>query len=200
MVYQLPVIKYRDIVSGVTKKPIFSVKELVNRGIPSNYARLLVHNLTKKGKIFRVEKGYYATVNNPFVVAGLIVFPSYISMYSALYLRGLLSQIAFAIQVVTTKRRKNKKLFFADTPIEFYKIKRDYFFGFEYIMYDGFEIPIAQPEKAIIDIFYFMGGIAGSIDAGEIDYKRLHAYLDYMGIKSLKDRVKRWIKSGATNQ
>ena len=196
----MPKIKYREIVESTLNKPVFTSLQLIKKGIPREYLKVLLHKLVKKGTIYRVERGIYATVDDPIIIAGNIVFPSYISMYTALYIRGALYQVPSIIQVVTTRRKKNKKINFLGNLIEFYRIKKTYFFGFEYIPYNNFEIPVANVEKAIIDIFYFLGNILGTIDMEYINEERLKEYLDIMNKGSLKKRILRWFKNGSSNQ
>ena len=188
--------KYKKIVEEALERPILSSTYLYKKGIPRGYAKLLLHNLFKRGVIHRVERGLYATVNDPIIVAGNIVFPSYISMYVALYLRGAFYQVPSVIQVVTTRRKKNKKIRFLDNLIEFYRIKKTYFFGFDYIMVQKFQVPVAKVEKAIIDIFYFLGDIVGTMDFSSINEERLKYYLKVINIKALERRVLRWYKNG----
>ena len=196
----MPKIKYRGIVESALNRPIFTSLQLIKRGIPREYLKVFLHKLVKKGAIYRVERGIYATVDDPIIIAGNMVFPSYISMYTALYLRGALYQVPSIIQVVTTRRKKNKKISFLGNLIEFYRIKKIYFFGFEYIPYNNFEIPVASVEKAIIDVFYFLGSIIGTIDIDSINKDRLKEYLDMMNKGSLKKRILRWLKNGSSNQ
>ena len=189
----MPVVKYRDVISSALSRPVFTLSYLTKRGVPEKYAKVLIHRLVKRGVVHRVERGLYATVDDPIVVGGNMVFPSYISMYTALSLRGVLYQVPSTVQIVTTRRRKNKRVDFFGSVIEFYRIKREFFFGFEYIYFNGFEVPVASVEKAIIDIFYFKGGVIGTIDVEVVDVDRLVKYLEIMNKKSLKRKVLRWI-------
>ncbi|MGQ4914458.1 MAG: type IV toxin-antitoxin system AbiEi family antitoxin domain-containing protein [Candidatus Asgardarchaeia archaeon] len=196
----MPVIKYRKVVEKLLKNPAFSYKELLAYGVPRTYAKRLVHYLSRKGKMSIVEKGVYTTVDDPIIVASFISFPSYVSMFSALFVRGVLSQIPMNVQVVTTKRRKKKTVVFKDTNIEFFRIKRDYFFGFTQTWYDGYQIPVARIEKAIIDCFYFNVTTPEFLrdsleDFNEkIDLTLLNEYLDIIKKRSIKQKVMELIK------
>ena len=63
----------------------------------------------------------------------------------------LTDQLPFTIHVVTTRKRKNKIIRYMNTNIEFLRIKKRGFFGFQKIIQNRKEIFIAEPEKAIVD-------------------------------------------------
>jgi len=189
----LPKIKYQHIVNKLLDKPVFTFKDLVLNGIPYNYAKRLAYLLLSKGKIKRIEKGKYATVNDPFLIAPFTVFPCYITMHSALYLNKILQQIPFTVEIATTRRKKHQKIVFEGIEIRYYRIKRRDFFGFRYIPYDAFKIPVAYTEKALIDIFYFNQYPVGSIDLERLDRRVLRSYLYRMNMESLTNKVLGWL-------
>ena len=191
----MPVIKYAKILQELMEKPFFTARDLAIRGVNPGYIKRLANHLKSKGKIYIVEKGKYAVTDNPFLIAPFITFPSYISMFSALFLHDVISQIPFSIQVVTTRKRKNKIITFNDTKIEFFKIKKELFFGFEYIWHENYQIPVAKPEKAIIDILYFGLDIQGfEIDFDEIDCNILKDYAFETENKSLIKKLQRRVE------
>ena len=191
----MPTVKYAKIVEELMQKPLFTAKELEMRGVPPSYIKRLANLLKKKGKISIVEKGKYAVVDNPFLVAPFLTFPSYISMFSALFLRETISQVPMTIQIVTTRKRKNKKVVYNDTEIEFFKIKKELFFGFEYIWHEGYQIPIAKTEKAIFDALYFGFSITDvDIDFSKIDCTQVIDYFRTIGKKSVLKKLRRSLK------
>ena len=191
----MPIIKYAKILEELMQNPLFTAKDLEMRGVPSNYIKRLANHLKTKRKISIVERGKYAVVDNPFLVAPFLTFPSYISMFSALFLRGVLSQVPMSIQVVTSRKRKNKVVVFNDTEIEFFKIKKELFFGFEYTWHENYQIPIAKSEKAIIDILYFGFDVSGvDMDLSEIDCNLLMDYAFATGKKSIVKKLRRSFK------
>jgi len=191
----MPIIKYSSIINELMKKPVFTAKDLSARGVPKNYIKRLANYLKSKQKIKIVEKGKYATTDNPFLVAPFLTFPSYISMFSALFLRRVISQIPMSIQVVTTRKRKNRVVLYDNTEIEFFKIKNAYFFGFEYIWYENYQIPVAKMEKALIDIYYFGYSIEGfEVDLSKVDCDTLDEYLTLMERKTLAKKIWRLLK------
>ncbi len=135
--------------------PVFTLNDTVkilhkNR----TYSILFLHRCVKKGYIGRVERGLYYVKEryNEYEIASHVISPSYVSMVSALAYYGLTTQIPRIVYVISTKRH-NKLKGVAGFDIIFKKIKKDMLFGYKKEA-DG-NIFIAEPEKALIDIYYF---------------------------------------------
>jgi predicted transcriptional regulator of viral defense system len=89
-------------------------------------------------------------------VAAHLTEPCYISLWSAMSIRSLTTQIPFAVEVVTSRRRFKRKIAFLGTKIFFYTVKPALMFGYENIVWnEGLRIAVAKPEKIIIDALYF---------------------------------------------
>jgi len=132
--------------------PVFDLNILRSAiGKPSAYAKVYLSRLKKAGLVFRIERNKYTVHKNAFLVASRILWPSYISLWSALRFYNLTEQIPHAVSVVTSRRIKKPVLDFLGTKIIFSCIDKKYFWGFKKINYEGFEIFIAEPEKAILD-------------------------------------------------
>ena len=119
-----------------------------------SYARLFLYRCVKKGAVGKVQRGIYylKAQTNEYEVASNIIKPSYVSMVSALAYYGLTTQIPHVIYVVSTKRHKiirNIEGF----DIVFKHAKKGLMFG--YHKESNGNIFIADPEKAIVDIYYF---------------------------------------------
>lgn len=121
----------------------------------TSYTNLLLHRLKKAGYIFEIERNKYTVHKDAFLIASRIVWPSYISMWSAIRFYNLTEQIPQSVWVVTTRKRRKKEINFANASILFVLTKPKYFFGFKKIDFKGFEIFIAEPEKSIIDGILF---------------------------------------------
>ena len=77
-------------------------------------------------------------------------FPTYISLQTALYYHGMISQIPSVIYAVSLARTHTYT-----TPlgtISIHHISPDFFFGFD--SFGKSQIKMATPEKALLDIFY----------------------------------------------
>ncbi len=126
-----------------------TVKNIIQKDEP--YTKLLLYRLKKSGLIFQIERNKYTIHKNAFLIASHIIWPSYISLWSALRYYNLTEQIPHSFWVVSPAKRGKRAVRHLDTEIIFVSCKPKYFFGFKKINYNGFEIFIAEPEKAIID-------------------------------------------------
>ncbi len=142
----------KTVLTALKRYPVFSVRDIanvLNKNI--NYAYTVAYRLKKSGIIHEIEKGKYTMEEDSFLVASWITWPSYISGWSALNYYKLTEQLPFTIHVITTRKRKNKIAVYGNSRIEFIKIKKSAFFGFERVIYQNKEIYIAEKEKALVD-------------------------------------------------
>ncbi len=122
-------------------------------GARSDYAYVYIHRLKMSGYVFEIQKGTYTVHKDPLIVASRIVWPSYISLWSAIRHHNLTEQLPRDVWVVTTRRTWKKEISFGDGngKIIFVHAKPQHFFGYKKTTVSGFEAFIAEPEKAIID-------------------------------------------------
>lgn len=135
--------------------PVFTITDAVKILRNSRaYARLFLHRCVKNRIVGRVERGIYYVIkrHNEYEIASHILDPSYVSMVSALAYYGLTTQIPRIVYVASTKRHKPIKNI-EGFDIVFRRIKAEMMFGYQKRS-DG-NIFIAEPEKAIVDIYYF---------------------------------------------
>lgn len=76
--------------------------------------------------------------------------PAYVSLQSALYHHGMISQIPAMIYAVSLARTRNFSTPLGDVSI--HHVSPEFFFGYETI--GGKGIRMARPEKALLDFFY----------------------------------------------
>ena len=152
----MPIMKYKNPLQRVTTKPVFGVSDLIHHSIPRAYAKKLLHESFKSGRITRVERGKYTIYDDALIVATHLTEPCYVSLWSALSIHKLTTQIPFSIEIVTTRKRFNRKIMFNNTPIIFYTAQPTMMYGYENIIWkEDIRIPIAKPEKIIVDALYF---------------------------------------------
>ncbi|MBI2045685.1 hypothetical protein HYT23_06510 [Candidatus Pacearchaeota archaeon] len=126
--------------------PVFSLSD-ANQVIPNRiYAKKFLKRLKEMGKLLKIKRGLYTLHKDSFLVSTFIKKPSYITGVSALQFHRVITQIPKEVFCATTKKSSDIK--FIDK-ISFIKTK--YFFGYVLEDYEGFKIPIADREKAIID-------------------------------------------------
>jgi len=118
-----------------------------------NYAKLLINNLLKKGKINRLAKGCYTSHNE----ISLTVFcfkPSYIGLQSALSYHKLWDQATIPIILTTRKVRTGiRKVLGGNVYIR--RLNKKKFFGFEYSKEGEYYLPYSDIEKTFIDMFLY---------------------------------------------
>ncbi len=182
-----------ELLEYLKKYPIFDTTIVRDKADKSGeYTNLLIHRLSKRGLIHRVERDKYTVFNDPFLIASRIVWPSYISCWSALKYHNLTEQVPHDITVVTTMDKKAIR--FNNTTIRFAKLNPKSFFGYEKVKYGVFEVFIADIEKSIIDSailsevsFSELKEII-SDNFGGIKISKFLSYLKRIGNKSLIKR------------
>lgn len=133
--------------------PVFRAKDvevLVNN---KRYGHLILHNLAERGEVKRVLKGWYSLHEDP-TVAVFCFKPAYIGLQEALSLHGLWEQETNVVIVTTLKVRTGIRRIF-DSNVILHRIDGRYFFGYDYIIYGNFFIPVSDVEKTLIDLVYF---------------------------------------------
>ncbi len=130
-----------------------TVRELTNKN--SAYTKLLIYRLKKQGLIAEIEKNKYTVQKDVLVIASNIVWPCYLSCWTALRYHNLTEQLPQNIFVITTRARKTRAVVFRGNKILFIKVKPKSFFGFKKESHADFIIFMAEKEKAVIDSALF---------------------------------------------
>lgn len=136
--------------------PFFETKDVsAVLGVNSGNANKIASRLAAAGFIVRLARGRWALPRrvNKFAVPQHLTapYPAYISLQSALYQYGLLSQIPVVTYAVSLARTRRYQ-----TPVGVFSIHHvavDFFFGFETDKTGS--AFIAVPEKALLDVLYF---------------------------------------------
>lgn len=120
-------------------------------------ARSSISHYIKLGIIQKARKGLYFLTDNPpseFEIANKLYQPSYISFETALSFYGIIPETIFEIISATPKITRA----FAVNNLKFSykKIKKDCFVGYQPKKIRNAIILIAEPEKALADLLYFV--------------------------------------------
>lgn len=122
--------------------------------IDPTHASKLLERLDSSGHIVHLSRGLWAFEEKVEILALpeylTKPFPSYVSLQSALYYHGMISQIPAVTYAVSIGRTKKYK-----TPLGVFSIHHvnpHFFFGYKSIGKDIAKM--ASPEKALIDYFY----------------------------------------------
>ncbi|KXB07956.1 hypothetical protein AKJ56_02080 [candidate division MSBL1 archaeon SCGC-AAA382N08] len=190
----MPALKYRENVEDVKDKPVFGVDDLVKRGVPRDYAKTLLYRLNKRDEISRIERNKYTARENPMAVAPYLTHPSYLSLWTSLRFHNVTQQSPFTVEVVTSRSRYNREIDFKGTKIRFYEVKPKMMFGYAYEVYEKDRIPIASPEKALVDGMYLNVIPMEEVEAvvSGLDEKKLEDYAARAGagVKSKIEEVR----------
>jgi len=161
--------------------------------IGEKYARTFLQRQFKANKLSRITKGKYSKSKDIYKIATNLFTPSYLSFWSASYFKGYTEQIVNEIQVAVTK--KHKKINFEEYNINFSKLNKKCFFGFEKIKYGNGFIFVVDDEKLIIDSINIEKKI-GNFDEilkiiknAQIDREKIIKYLKRINNKSLNKKI-----------
>ncbi len=166
---------------------IYDAAKLMQKSIA--YASLF---LSKSKEFVRIEKGKYALKGtDPFIVASNILYPSYLSLASAMRFYDLIDQNIVKYSVVSVKRHANVS--FNGLSIEFRRMKKERFFGYTKID----NAYVAEVEKLFIDCVYFgmpdfsttLEALEYAIDNKKIDLKKIQEYTIAFDDKSLVNKL-----------
>lgn len=136
-------------------QPLFETKDVAALlGVENSNANKIVSRLARGGLIVPIARGKWALRNrlNKLAIAEHLTspYPAYVSLQTALYHHGMISQIpavTYAVSLARTRRYK--------TPVGTFSIHHvapDFFFGFG--LDPSGNARIATPEKALVDVFY----------------------------------------------
>ncbi|MBI4453464.1 hypothetical protein HY636_02365 [Candidatus Woesearchaeota archaeon] len=169
--------------------PLFTdndVSKLVNK--EADYVKTLLYRLRKQGLIKRIEKGKYTTHDDPMIFSTHLMYPSYLSLWTALRYFNMTQQQPMDLFVMTPIKRKD--INYQNKRIRFIKTKQ--MFGYRKERYFDFDVFIAEKEKAIIDSMLYkipLVDIIYALDAEEINFEKLVEYAKKTKNISLIKRV-----------
>lgn len=121
--------------------------------ISITHANKILTRLTEAKQMIHIKRGYWVlSDSDPMILPGCLTapFPAYISLQTALYYHGMISQIPTVIYAVSIARTHLYQTPIASVSI--HHLQSSFFFGYEE-KNQGF-LKIATPEKALIDLFY----------------------------------------------
>jgi len=140
-------------VLGESRLAVFTLNDILKvTGLSRNVAYVYVNRMLKSNLLYRVERGKFTVYNDPFLVSTQLIYPSYISFFTALFLHGKTMQTVNEIFVASSKRRRGLESF--GMKIKFVKLGPEFMFGFEKVEKGRSFIFLAELEKAILDSLY----------------------------------------------
>ncbi len=161
------------------KSPVVDFKS-IQRIVPKEYAKVMVHHLLKQGKIIKLSKGIY-TKHMDVSLAVFAFKPAYIGLQSALSVYNLWDQETIPVILTTTQVRTGLRSV-AGANVLIRKMQQKYFFGYDYIQDGMFYLPYSDKEKTLIDFVVFKQKIQDKALLRlkkEIDVEKLKKYLKH---------------------
>lgn len=120
-------------------------------------AKYFLETYTKKGLFERLKKGLYGlkgALPHEEVIANALYRPSYISFEYALAKYGIIPEMPYVVTSATTKATCSFSI--RGREFSYRKIKKEAFAGYLPVREDDHTFFIAEPEKALVDYFYFL--------------------------------------------
>ena len=119
-----------------------------------NLARSLAY-LKKTSNIVTLVRGVY-TYNKDGLVIGFGYSPFYFGLLYAMSLRGFWT-IESRPELITVRpvRRTRVQMVNNKITVSVHHISGDRFFGYDFVKYGQFKVPVSDAEKTLIDLFYF---------------------------------------------
>jgi predicted transcriptional regulator of viral defense system len=156
--------KYEELLSLLGDQGFFDLASVVQlSGERRSTIRVQLHRWIKAGRLLSLRRGMYAFSEryrrrevNHAELANALVSPSYISTYWAL---GFFGVIPEAVVTYTSITSRTPKTFVNDFGTFTYRhVKLDAFFGYRRVEIDGRSVLLAEPEKALLDLWYLEKG------------------------------------------
>ncbi len=147
----------RGFFENFKNKYVFSVNDvrrfLSYRGANDDYYKIFLHNLIREHKIYKIRYGYYS-FHDDIMATGFSYYPSYYGLESALSLLDLWEQETNPV-IITLLHVRTGLMQFDERNYIVRRISREMFFGYHYIKYFDFYIPVSDIEKTIVDFIYY---------------------------------------------
>ena len=177
------------------------LSDILGLGKSETYA--LLERLTRQELVVPVERGKYLltgleperVLGNPLFIANQLVYPSYVSYWSALHYHGWTEQAPHTVFLATT--RKKRPIAFQGHHFRYVTIKAAKFFGYRRESVGDLPVIVADPEKTLIDSLdqsRYAGGVAEVARAlvaaiPELDIPLLIDYASQIGDRTLCSRL-----------
>lgn len=152
-------------------KPYYTVSEIqMILGQSRPATRVAISRFIKAGVLGRLGRNVYLPALGSYnleEIATTLYAPCYLSFESALSKYGILSQIPRTLTCATL--RKSKKVRLGGQEVEYRRVKKDLFFGYQFLD----KTAIAEPEKALLDQLYFVSLGKALLNLEDLDFSKL---------------------------
>ena len=173
-----------------------SVERIIGKSRVSSYAKLLLFNLLKAGKIMKIGKGVY-TKHNELTLAVFSFKPAYLGLQTSLSHHKIWEQETIPVIITTRKIRRGIRSLMGGNVL-LRNIDKNNFFGVEYVLEGDFYLPYSDLEKTLIDMVVFNQKIDKEVLnklKKRIDKNKLFIYLKKYSL-NVKNRVLKVLSLG----
>ncbi len=150
----------KDIIEHFSNYPVFTSRDLrlyfTGKGAKRHNLARIVSHMKGSGKLYTLRKGVY-TFKKDDAVSGFSYAPFYYGLLFALTILELWTQNSRPDIITVRKVRTSKAYLFGDRrDVAFvHHVPAKYFFGFNIVKYGASKVPVSDPEKTLIDLFYY---------------------------------------------
>ncbi|MBN1560771.1 hypothetical protein EH223_00955 [candidate division KSB1 bacterium] len=171
--------KYADFKKRVAEAAIFSPLDYLPFDQDRNVFKLQVSQWKKHGLLVPLKKNLYVlhehdrkTTPSRLYIANQLVFPSYVSLETALSFYGMIPERVYTVTSVTSKKTNHYTNSFGTFT---YKSLQPFrYFGYQLVRDEhGMPVFIANKEKAFLDFLYFNVPVKSIKDASFIESFRI---------------------------
>ncbi|MBL7219608.1 MAG: hypothetical protein ISS69_05815 [Phycisphaerae bacterium] len=184
--------KYYDLVEMLGKEGFFDLASVVQLTDERRESiRMQLYRWCKAGKLLSLRRGMYAFPEacrsvsiNPAELANQLYRPSYISTHWAMGFYGLIPEKVVTYTSVTSRVSRSFDNSFGS--FRYQSVKTAGFFGYRSLDIGGRQIVVAEPEKALLDLWHLEKGVWTEDRMHEmrfqntevIDADKLHVYAE----------------------
>ena len=172
----------KDLKAHFKSQVVFTLRDakiyLKGRKLGKNYLNLLIHGLIKKGELHKITQGTYSFQTDP-TLYGFAFSPFYYGLQNALALHNMGTQETNPVIVTPRKVRLGLRTI-ENTHFIIHRIQRPMFFGYDFVRYYDWEIPVSDLEKTFIDMVYFKQPLTEEVLnelKPKLDGKKIQEYL-----------------------
>lgn len=163
-------------------------------GVSQPAAQKLLERYAKKGVFIRLKRDLYVLEDNQppiFLIANKLYSPSYLSFETALSFHGVIPESIFSIVSATSQPTRTFEALGQE--FVYHKIKEGSFKGYRVEKWGEEKIEMAEPEKALADLLYFVSlgkkDLPPRLDTSEISKKKLMSYISLFDREGLQEEA-----------
>ena len=135
--------------------PVFTTGDAATQlGVPVGNASVVLARLATSSQVLRLRRAVWAIKDriDPLALPEYLTapFPAYVSLHSALYLHGMISQVPVVTYAVSLAR--TRRYYTPLGTVSIHHVQPSFFFGLEATGHAGGRL--ATPEKALVDFLY----------------------------------------------